>query len=88
MRQLRWITLVAVLAVASAEAGACPNCRESVADTQEAGVDAHEPAAVRSELSSGFNASIWVMLGGVGLSLGLVGTLVTRVARSSEPASG
>lgn len=83
---MRWFSLifaVLMLAAPAIPASACPNCRESVATPPSAGVVADQPAIDEvSGLSGGFNSSIWVMLGGVVLSLGLVGTLVTHVARS------
>lgn len=93
MRRLFLILTMLILALPAGSALACPNCRESVGTPSqpealgfrvpEQGRSSDDQAPVRSTLSDGFNASIWLMLGGVGLSLGLIGTVVTRIVRTA-----
>jgi hypothetical protein len=82
MRRIRIILLVVWLAAPAGPVAACPNCRESVdSTTGEPGQVTQPDAEDRTAtFSDGFNASIWVMLSGLGLSLGLIATIVTRTA--------
>ena len=59
-------------------AAACPNCSDTVAnnDAQTAG-----------SLGAGFNASIYVMLGGFLFAVGLVVRTIVTGMRSQEPPS-
>ena len=76
------LAFLLLLGATALPAGACPTCRDSVAPSADA-----RQIGPSTGLADGFNASIWVMLGGVGISLGLVGCLVTRVVRSEAAAS-
>ncbi len=73
----RWTPILCVLmmlALTTTVAMACPLCKESIPSS-----DAQSPGA----LPSGFNTSIYVMLGGLFGVLGLVGFTIVRGVRSS-----
>lgn len=85
MRRLWLIFALLSVAAVTTPAAACPNCRESVSSMPEVeAVTAPGSPAPEALLSSGFNASIWLMLGGVGVSLGVVGAVIIRVVRSTS----
>jgi hypothetical protein len=76
----RWTPLLSVLftlAIAGA-AFACPNCKDSIANTAESGTSAGLPA--------GFNYSIYVMLAGLFCVLGFVGFTIVKGVKSSAAA--
>ena len=74
----RWTPLLAIL-LTLAIAGvalACPNCKDSIANTAESGISAGLPA--------GFNYSIYFMLAGLFCVLGFVGFTIVKGVRGSE----
>ena len=76
----RWTPLLSVLltlAIAGA-AFACPNCKDSIANTAESGTSAGLPA--------GFNYSIYVMLAGLFCVLGFVGFTIVKGVRTTDAA--
>ena len=76
----RWTPLLSVLltlAIAGA-AFACPNCKDSIANTAEGGTSAGLPA--------GFNYSIYFMLAGLFCVLGFVGFTIMKGVRASDAA--
>ena len=70
----RWIILIACLLVLalSGLATACPNCNDTIANTDSAG---------SAGISSAFNSSIYVMLGAFMAVLGLVGGVIIKAIR-------
>ena len=73
----RWAPLLSVLltlAIAGA-AFACPNCKDSIANTTDGGPSVGLPA--------GFNYSIYFMLAGLFCVLGFVGFTIVKGVRSS-----
>ena len=74
----RWTPLLSVLltlAIAGA-AFACPNCKDSIANTAESGTSAGLPA--------GFNYSIYFMLAGLFGVLGFVSYTIVKGVRASD----
>ena len=76
--RLAGVAMLAAVVVPAALASACPTCKESIpnSDAQQAG-----------SLPGGFNASIYYMLGGVGLVGGLVLRMLVREARATDLAA-
>ena len=70
----RWNILIACLLVLALAglATACPNCNDTIANTDSAG---------SSGISSAFNTSIYVMLGAFMGVLGLVGGVIVKAIR-------
>lgn len=77
------LSLLAALGLTQPAWG-CPNCRESVESPVEGRtqIEARERAA----LAAGFNAAIYVMLGGAGVAMGLLGACLYLGV--SRPVSG
>ena len=87
----RWITLplAAVLlngALLATPASACPGCKDSVGNdtATTGGGDATTP----SGLPGGFNTSVYLMLGGVFGTMGLVGWVVVKGIRTPSSRGG
>ncbi len=74
----RFAIILLATALLAATAHACPMCKDSVANT-----DASNAAA----LPGGFNASIYVMLGGFFAVLSFVGGVIYRGVKSSDPSN-
>ena len=72
----RWIPLLSMIFVLSlhAIALACPNCKSSIPTSD---------AEAGSSLPSGFNFSIYYMLGSLFAVMGLVGTVIVKGIRST-----
>ena len=76
----RWTPLLSVLltlAIAGA-AFACPNCKDSIANTTDGGASVGLPA--------GFNYSIYFMLAGLFAVLGFVGFTIVKTVRATDAA--
>ncbi|MCC6422156.1 MAG: hypothetical protein IT447_01650 [Phycisphaerales bacterium] len=69
-----WLAILAMLGAATA-AQACPTCKESVALTDAAG------GAAASSLGTGFGWSIYFMLGGVIVVMGIMARVLMRAIR-------
>ena len=74
----RWTPLLCVLLTLALTgvALACPNCKDSIANTAESGTSAGLPA--------GFNYSIYFMLAGLFCVLGFIGFTVVKVVRATD----
>jgi len=72
----RWNLLLALLLVLALTglASACPTCRETIANTETASTPG---------ISSAFNSSIYLMLGGFLAVLGLVAGVIIKGIRGS-----
>ena len=72
----RWIPMLSMILLLSlhAVALACPNCKGSIPNSD---------AEAGSSLPSGFNYSIYYMLGSLFAVMGLVGTVIVKGIRSS-----
>ena len=72
----RWISLIVIVLVITAFLGlaahACPMCKDSISDS-----DAERAMA----LPSGFNYSVYYMLGGLFFAIGMVSTTIVRAVR-------
>ena len=75
MKRLSWIIAIAVLLLPAALALACPLCKESIPNT-----DAENPDLV----PVGINNSIYYMLGGLFVTMGLLATVITKGIRSTD----
>jgi hypothetical protein len=75
MKRIACILAVLFMLVATGAAPACPMCKDSIARN-----DANEAASV----PSGFNGSIFVMLGGLFGVMGSVGWIVAKGIRQSD----
>jgi hypothetical protein len=75
------IVACAVLVCFAGVAEACPGCKDSV--TGAAGADGG-PGGPTPGLPSGFNYSIYVMLGGLFSVMGLVAGIVIKGVRSAD----
>jgi hypothetical protein len=64
-------------------ADACPGCKDSVAESSVDG----GPGGPTPALPSGFNSSIYVMLGGLFSVLGLVAGIIVKGVRSADGAA-
>ena len=74
----RMLTLAGILAISvCAVAAACPMCKDSIPNGESA---SHQAGS----LPSGFNYSVYYMLGGLFLTLGMVGTAVYKGLRSTN----
>lgn len=82
-RLLAPIVAFALLLGLARAADACPGCKDSVA---EAGVIAPDggPGGPTPALPSGFNYSIYVMLGGLFSVLGMVAGIVVKGVRGAD----
>ena len=67
--------MFAGVVIPAALAPACPTCKDSIPNSD---------APQASSLPGGFNASIYYMLGGVGLVGGLVLRMLVREARATD----
>jgi hypothetical protein len=76
------LACLTVLALAGV-ADACPNCKDTVANTAAAG----GPGAPGAGLPGGFNTSIYYMLGGLFAVLGTGGYFVVRTIRQTDAAA-
>lgn len=75
---------LAILLSLTASAGACPMCKESVAnDEAKRDTVAGGPNVLDAGLPGGFNTSVYVMLAGFFGSLGLVGYTVVKGIRTA-----
>jgi hypothetical protein len=74
----RWISLLVVVLVVAAFVGlatqACPMCKDSISDS-----DAERAMA----LPSGFNYSVYYMLGGLFFAIAMVSTTLVRAVRGT-----
>jgi hypothetical protein len=77
-RYLPLLTVVLTLAIATA-AMACPFCKDSIPNS-----DAQSTGGV----PSGFNNTIYLMLGGMFAMLGLVVFTLAKAARTTMPSAG
>lgn len=83
MRKLLAPVLAVCLLVSYAGvADACPGCKDSVSDTTAAGGGG--PGGPTPGLPSGFNYSIYVMLGGLFSVMGLVAGIVIKGIRGAD----
>lgn len=74
------VLALCLLASYAGVAGACPGCKDSVADTAADG----GPGGPTPGLPSGFNYSIYVMLFGLFSVMGLVAGVVIKGIRSTD----
>jgi len=77
MRRWTLITALFVTFAACGFASACPMCKDSIPNGESA---SHQAGS----LPSGFNYSVYYMLGGLFLTLGMVGTAVYKGLRSTN----
>ena len=85
MKRAAITTIVAcglVLALAGV-ASACPNCKDTIANTSAVG----GPNGGGAGLPSGFNTSIYYMLGGLFAVLATGGYFVARTIRNTDAAA-
>jgi hypothetical protein len=75
MKRLSWIIALALLLLPAGLALACPMCKESIPNS-----DAQEAAS----LPGGFNMSVYYMLIGLFVAIGLVSGVITRGVRSTN----
>jgi hypothetical protein len=86
----RWTTLLLAAfllnaGVFAAPASACPGCKDSIGNDNSATGGADGAA---SALPGGFNTSVYLMLGGVFGTMGLVGWVVVKGVRTPSSRSG
>ena len=73
----RWMpAIVGLIGIAAfvQSAGACPMCKDSIPNSD---------AAQASSLPSGFNTSVYYMLGGLFVTIGLVTSAIVKGVRST-----
>ena len=84
MRTLLAAAVALALLVSLADvARACPGCKDSVAETGVVGLDGG-PGGPTPALPSGFNYSIYLMLGGLFSVLGMVTGIVIKGVRGAD----
>jgi len=64
-----------IIGLATSAASACPMCKDSIA---------HSDAQAAGALPSGFNYSVYYMLAGLFLTIGLVSTTIVKGIRSTS----
>jgi hypothetical protein len=77
MKKFLWIVLLCSLLLPTGVASACPMCKDSIpnSDAQEAG-----------SLPGGFNMSVYYMLSGLFVTIGLVTGVITKGVKSTNAA--
>jgi hypothetical protein len=83
-RMYSLIVMLVVLLVPASLAMACPMCKDSIADTAAAAQSQYGAGGPQTALPSGFNVSIYYMLGGLFCTLGLVVGVITKGIRDSN----
>jgi hypothetical protein len=80
------LALLSPLVAGVTPASACPACKDTVAGGDTSATDTGEPGVMMGSggLPSGFNTSVYVLLGAFLGSLGLVGYTLVRGARSGN----
>jgi p-aminobenzoyl-glutamate transporter AbgT len=75
MKRLSWLIVIVLVLLPAGLALACPMCKDSIpnSDAQEAG-----------SLPGGFNLSVYYMLVGLFVTIGLVTGVITKGVRSTN----
>jgi hypothetical protein len=73
----RVLTVLVVVLCLSAAALACPNCKEQLPNTD---------AVTSASVPNGINTSIYYMLGGLFVIMGLMGRMIFKVVRETDRA--
>ena len=87
----RWTTIFLAALVLNAllfapAASACPGCKDSV--NSDMGTTGGGDATTPSGLPGGFNTSVYLMLGGIFGTMGLVGWVVVKGVRTPSSRAG
>lgn len=75
MKRLAWMIVLTFALLPASMASACPTCKDAIPST-----DSENPNLV----PGGINASIFYMLGGLLVSIGLVATVITKGVTSTN----
>lgn len=80
------IILGSVLSLGALEARACPMCKDSIADTAKTGTPSGR-GTDQGGIPTGFNHSVYIMLGGVFVTGALVVGVIAKGIRGSSVTS-
>ena len=77
MKRLIAIIVLLTMGLSAAAASACPMCKDSIPNSEDT------DAALAGTVPSGFNYSVYYMLGGLFLCIGLSTTAIVKGVRST-----